>query len=54
METPGAGKEAIIGHREIIDALKKGDERVIKKTVHNHIMRGKEILLEKVLNKERY
>lgn len=52
LETPGAGKEAIAGHRKIINALKKRDKKVIIKAVHEHIMRGREILLEKILSKE--
>jgi DNA-binding GntR family transcriptional regulator len=50
LETPGAGKEAIAGHRKIINAIKKRDKQVIKKSVHEHIMRGREILLEKILS----
>lgn len=48
LETTGAGKEAIIGHRKIINALKKRDKQAIKKSIHEHIMRGREILLEKI------
>jgi DNA-binding GntR family transcriptional regulator len=52
LATPGAGKEAIAGHRKIINAIKKRDKHVIKKSVHEHIMRGREILLEKILGNE--
>jgi DNA-binding GntR family transcriptional regulator len=52
LETPGAGKEAIAGHREIINALKKRNKKAIRKSVHEHIMRGREILLEKILGNE--
>ena len=48
LETTGAGKEAIAGHRKIINALKRRDKQAVKKTIHEHIMRGKEILLEKI------
>jgi DNA-binding GntR family transcriptional regulator len=52
LETQGAGKEAISGHRKIINAIKKRDKQVIRKSVHEHIMRGREILLEKILGNE--
>lgn len=52
LETPGAGKEAIVGHREIINALRKRDKKAIRKSIHEHIMRGREILLEIILSNE--
>jgi DNA-binding GntR family transcriptional regulator len=52
LEASGAGKEAIAGHRKIVNALKKRDKQAIKKSVHEHIMRGREILLEKILSNE--
>jgi len=52
LETPDAGKEAIAGHREIINALKKRNKKAIRKSVHEHIMRGREILLEIISGNE--
>jgi DNA-binding GntR family transcriptional regulator len=52
LETPGAGKEAIAGHREIINALKKRNKKATRKSVHDHIMRGREILLEIISTNE--
>lgn len=54
LETPGAGKEAVAGHREIINALKKGNKEAIRKSVHDHIMRGREMLLEIISRNENY
>jgi DNA-binding GntR family transcriptional regulator len=52
LKTPDAGKEAIEGHREIITALKKRNKKAIRKSVHEHIMRGREILLEIISGNE--
>ena len=52
LETPGAGKEAIVGHREIINALRKRDKKAIRKSIHEHIMRGRDILSEIVTRNE--
>ena len=52
LETPGAGKEAIVDHRKIINALKERNKKAIRKSIHEHIMRGREILLEKILSNE--
>jgi DNA-binding GntR family transcriptional regulator len=54
LETAGAGKEAIAGHREIINALKRRDKKAVRKTIHEHIMRGRSILLEKISSKEHH
>ena len=42
------GKESIEGHQEILNALIKRDEKAAKESAHNHIARGREILLKRI------
>jgi DNA-binding GntR family transcriptional regulator len=48
LQTPNGIKTSITDHREMIDAMKKRNPKLVEKLVRGHLDRGKEIVLKEI------
>lgn len=48
LHTPNGFKTSISGHRQMIEAMKKNNPRLVESLVRSHLERGKEIVLKEI------